>query len=271
MKIRNFLLVAMLLAPTGLQAASVFPNPTPITATSLSPTGSPDVLGIVVGLNNTGTAAAGDWSATATGGAEIKVTNILTTVIGSFSSRTFVDANSINFQTTASGVVLAAVPTGLLPKWSASVSLASLNLSPNTNYELTFNLNLAPSILALLSPSTATALFNSFNVGVGNSGNDHIFAQILGITDIIQANGSFKVPFKTGALNQLPVIATFSGSALLNTDLVLAGILSSSISTVYRVSDINVNATEAVAPEPGSWVIPTLLGGLLIFRRKRCR
>lgn len=222
-----------------------------------------NVAGLVTGLigtQNTGNASGGTWQAKATGGAQVSV--ILVGGV-TLSAQTQVTTDHLNFNTvtTSTGIgstVTSLVDLGLVPKWEASVDLTSLNLSPNTNYALTFNL-----AQSSLLGSLTLGVLNSFNVAVGDSSGTYV-AQILGLTNVTGSSGFATLNFSTGLLVNGPVTATFSGTALTSN----AVTLFNGSNTAYSVSNLALNAT---VPEAGSWVLCVMLGGLAATRRARPR
>jgi hypothetical protein len=281
----TFYLLALLIAPLPLSAATVALPTTPVIAQS-SGSLPPSNVGLVsIGISNSPVTVSGSvpnnsaFTATASGTAKVDLLPVLP--LGSaggvtLSSRTQIDNTGIYFSTStaitgaigsivgSTGILDSVVSAGVIPKWGATIDLMSLGapLTPNTNYSLDFRV-IANSGLLSLSPTLA----NNFTASISDS-NGVIPASVLGLTDLVSGSADVTLNFKTGMTLNGPVLVNFGGQALLSSSILgdnSNGLLRGP-KTVYSISGISVNA---VVPEPSGWVITVLLSGLALTNRNR--
>lgn len=269
-----------LFTPLGLHAAPItFPAST-ITANSPAPTQvGVSVAGlatVAIDSVNSGTASGGSWQAEATGGVNVALLPVFPLPsLGAIAltTRTQVTNSQLNFNTHTEvtgvvGSILGSAPiltnivgAGFTPQWEATVNLndLGLNLTPSTQYALTFDVSQSNSLLGNLSPS----ILNRITASVGDSTS--VFpAQVLGLTDLVGSTGKLTLNFTTDPTIDGPITATFGGSALLNTTL-LGSILGSADTNLYSLSTINV----VPIPEPATWVFSAIFAGSAVLRRRR--
>jgi hypothetical protein len=247
---------------TGSSYSNIFPSSTPVTYDV--PGGG---LASVTLSNNSITASQGIWDLTAQGGANATIAILLV----ESAAQTRLTGSSLQFGVSNDNNLLLPIltlGTSIHYAWKAEAYFdtpgSELNYTPNTRYNVSFDLDGNNGLLSSIAGLTPSFKFELID-GLGNpltSSSSGTLINLIGLLGTGVTTGTVSLDYiLDGTVPSGPIGMRFTGDSLV-------GVSALSLGTTYATIS-NLNITTTPVPEPGGSMLIAAVGLLLLLRRRR--